>query len=146
MNKLAHYEHLPVYGVDVFYASDLDALETLIYQYYRKGDIDFVETRVSEDGTGGFSTTICLRDDPTQIVAFIMFINSDEDLNCLSHESAHICSLIFKFIGQKACEENDECQAYLTGYLTGVFAENILSEVKVCQKLKKKKFNRNIGR
>ena len=146
--KYVYYEHLPIFEVDIFYATDIDALQVELGKYFRHEDIDFVDIVVSDnlDNGGGWAVPIALREDPERVVAFIMFVGLEEGVDTVGHEATHTCNQIFKQVGQLADEINDEVQAYIVGHLIKTFTQNLLGYKKTNNKLIKGRFNRNIGK
>jgi len=146
MTKKVHYEYLPVFERNIFYANDLDALEAEVYRYYRKGEIDYLEV-IAMDGDGalGFAATIAPREDPLRVLAFIMFVKDTSDSGTVAHEATHICNKIFDYIGQEGDEVNDEVQAYLVGHVTKTFNEQIRGHKKTSRKLRKGQYKKNIA-
>lgn len=120
----------------------------MVYQYFKSEDIDLLEIiqPMREKQPFGFAAPISLRKNPEKKVGFIMFVKDSADIGTVSHESVHVCNMMFEYVGQMADEWNDEIQAYIVGHLTKVFMEEIRGEKRQCRELIKGAYTKNIGK
>ena len=120
----AVYEYLPIFNRHIFYTNDIPSVKKLINCYLKSADID--SSNITEDRiVHGYVAPILCSKNETWLRGLVMYVRDDSDLGTIAHEATHVVSYIFDYIGQDLDAVNDEAQAYLTGYITQRFMENI---------------------
>ena len=137
----AVYHFLPVYGRHIFMGSSVKEIGDLLGKYYDVNKID-VSILPSEESVHGFVCPITSATNEELTHSYVMYVKSSADIGTVTHEATHLTNFIFDYLGQELDVCNDEAQAYLTGYLTQTFLEQIrgakATSQRPLEKLKKK--------
>lgn len=56
---------------------------------------------------------------------FVMYFSPDITYGCISHECLHIVNMILDYVGQDPDRGNDECDAYLLGWLVDFVCDEL---------------------
>ena len=134
--KLAVYHHMPIYGRNIFFSSDIEAVKKLILEYYKEDKIDV--SHLPEEGTvHGFVCPITAmgRDDFTH--AYIMHVAPKCDAGVVAHEANHLKNFIWDYLGLQLCLDDDEGESYMVGYIVAKYMELIRGEKPSYGELKK---------
>ena len=91
---------IPIYGVKL----------TMVFDE----DFSYVEKKYNLEPIKGRAVTIFDGNNERHVIA--AFINK-EFISSITHEVVHIKNFIFLKCGAKLDRDNDECEAYLSGYL-----------------------------
>jgi len=135
--KKAHYSYIEIYNRNVFYGSDIKEILKLAKTYLKGENADY--SLITELGPAlGFVAPTPDKDDDERVYAYVMYVGPGEGLGAICHEATHLTNFIFDYIGQDLDLCNDEAQAYLAGYITDQFCENIRSIKTKTGKLKRK--------
>ena len=85
------------------------------------------------------------RFDPEGVQNIFLLYRKTSSINCVAHEVVHGVNFVFKHVGVKLDTDNDEHQAYMTGYLVENVMEQYINFDKLlnekCQKPKRKARN-----
>ena len=122
--KKASYVYLPIFTRHIFYGNDIGAIRKLVSKYYKDSELDLDELD-DLGNTEGFVKPVFNPDDDEHIRIFIMYVKDGADLGTVTHESVHLMNQVLLYVGQELDDVNDEVQAYLAGYFTNTFMEEI---------------------